>query len=189
MKKFLMAALALLTSVLDVQAQGYQDYRAHNYGSRRDYSMYANRYDRFGIDGVYMGIRIGPSFTTVDSDDKALDGGNTQTGLNLGVFGGMQLSPKAPVFIESGLMYVEKGGKNLYEGKKVTYSLHYLEIPIVVKYAIQLNEHFSVQPFAGGTLRSAWAARLRTSATARCPTPSHTTTSSASTPVCASVAA
>lgn len=150
MKKFLMAALALLTSVLGVQAQGYQDYRDHNYGSRRDYSMYANRYDRFGIDGVYMGIRIGPSFTTVDSDDKALDGGNTQTGLNLGVFGGMQLSPKAPVFIESGLMYVEKGGKNLYEGKKVTYSLHYLEIPIVVKYAIQLNEHFSVQPLAGG---------------------------------------
>ena len=50
-----MAALALLTSVLGVQAQGYQDYRDHNYGSRRDYSMYANRYDRFGIDGVYMG--------------------------------------------------------------------------------------------------------------------------------------
>ena len=132
MKKFLMAALALLTSVLGVQAQGYQDYRDHNYGSRRDYSMYANRYDRFGIDGVYMGIRIGPSFTTVDSDDKALDGGNTQTGLNLGVFGGMQLSPKAPVFIESGLMYVEKGGKNLYEGKKVTYSLHYLDRKSVV---------------------------------------------------------
>ena len=106
MKKFLMAALALLTSVLGVQAQGYQDYRDHNYGSRRDYSMYANRYDRFGIDGVYMGIRIGPSFTSVDSDDKALDGGNTQTGLNLGVFCGMQLSPKAPVFIVSGLMYV-----------------------------------------------------------------------------------
>ena len=33
MKKFLMAALALLTSVLGVQAQGYQDYRDHNYGS------------------------------------------------------------------------------------------------------------------------------------------------------------
>ena len=47
MKKFLTAALALLTSVLGVQAQGYQDYRDHNYGSRRDYSMYANRYDRF----------------------------------------------------------------------------------------------------------------------------------------------
>lgn len=95
-----MAALALLTSVLGVQAQGYQDYRDHNYGSRRDYSMYANRYDRFGIDGVYMGIRIGPSFTTVDSDDKALDGGNTQTGLNLGVFGGMQLSPSSRVHRE-----------------------------------------------------------------------------------------
>ena len=37
MKKFLMAALALLTSVLGVQAQGYQDYRDHNYGSRRDF--------------------------------------------------------------------------------------------------------------------------------------------------------
>ena len=67
-----MAALALLTSVLGVQAQGYQDYRDHNYGSRRDYSMYANRYDRFGIDGVYMGIRIGPSSPTTRRSTAAI---------------------------------------------------------------------------------------------------------------------
>lgn len=47
-------------------------------------------------------------------------------------------------------MYVEKGGKNLYDGKKKTYSLRYLELPIVVKYGFQVNEHFSVQPLAGG---------------------------------------
>lgn len=151
MKKLLIAAVALFMSVLGVRAQDYDG----NYNKRpmgRDYSMYANRYDRFGRDGLYLGLRIGPSFTTVDSDDKALDGGSSQTGLNLGVFAGMQLSPKAPVFIEAGLMYVEKGGKNLYDGKKITYGLHYLEVPIVVKYAIQLNEHFSVQPLAGGYL-------------------------------------
>lgn len=120
MKKFLIVAIALLTSVLTMEAQGYQ---GNNYRGGRDFSMYANRYDRFGREGVYMGLRLGPSFTTVDSDDKALDGGSTKTGLNFGVFTGMQLSPKAPVFLEGGLMYVEKGGKNLYDGKKKTYSL------------------------------------------------------------------
>lgn len=131
MKKFLIVAIALLTSVLTMEAQGYQ---GNNYRGGRDFSMYANRYDRFGREGVYMGLRLGPSFTTVNSDKKELDGSSTKTGLNFGVFTGMQLSPKAPVFLEGGLMYVEKGGKNLYEGKKITYSLRYLELPIVVKY-------------------------------------------------------
>lgn len=75
MKKFLIVAIVLLTSVLTMEAQGYQ---GNNYRGGRDFSMYANRYDRFGREGVYMGLRLGPSFTTVDSDDKALDGGSTK---------------------------------------------------------------------------------------------------------------
>lgn len=150
MRKIFIMAIFALVFVANAMAQGYPGHRPGQYGE--GYYRSGMRYDRFGIDGLYLGLRIGPSFTTVDSDDKALDGGSSQTGLNVGFMAGLQLSPKAPVYLESGLMYVEKGGKNVYDGKKITYGLHYLEIPIVVKYAISIDDHFSIQPLLGGYL-------------------------------------
>ena len=35
-------------------------------------------------------------------------------------------------------------------GKKMTYDLNYLEIPAVVKYKYEVDDHFSLQPFMGG---------------------------------------
>lgn len=69
----------------------------------------------------------------------------------------------------------------------MTYDLNYLQIPIVAKYVIDIDGDFSVQPFFGGYLACGVGGKIRTMATAF-PARSHTSISSASTVVCASVA-
>lgn len=103
-----------------------------------------------GIDGLYCGLRLGPSFSTVSSDDETLNGGSSQTGLTLGVVLGVPLSQDVPVYLEPGLLYVEKGGKRLLYGKKMTYDLNYLELPIVVKYIHNFDDDLAIHPFFGG---------------------------------------
>lgn len=100
----------------------------------------------------YYGLRIGLGISAINSDDDKLDGGSLQTGLNVGALIGFQLSPKAPVYLETGLYYTEKGGKGKLKGEKFTYDLNYLELPIVAKYKYEIDGDFSVQPFAGGYL-------------------------------------
>lgn len=101
---------------------------------------------------AYFGLRLGAGFTTVNSDDSRLDGGTTKTGLNVGIAAGYQLIPSSPLYFETGLYYTEKGGKGNYEGKKFSYNLNYLELPLLLKYAIPFADRGTVQPFAGGYL-------------------------------------
>lgn len=102
----------------------------------------------------YYGLRLGMNLSTVSSDDSYLDGGDIQAGLNIGALVGFQLSPQAPVYLESGLFYTEKGGKGKNQGKKFIYNLNYLEVPVVIKYKFDVDGDFSVHPFAGGYM--AW---------------------------------
>lgn len=99
---------------------------------------------------IYYGLRLGLALANVNSDDKRLDGGDTQAGLNLGGVIGFQLSDSAPVYLESGLFYTEKGGKGIYDQKKFTYDLNYLEVPVLVKYKYEMDDEFHIVPFAGG---------------------------------------
>ena len=115
-------------------------------------SSFYDRENPMGTGSMYYGFRIGPTFSTVNSDDANLDGGNSQTGLTLGAVMGFQLSDDTPLFLETGLSYTEKGGKKTLTGKKMTYDLNYLEIPILVKYIYDIDGHFSVQPLFGGYL-------------------------------------
>ena len=115
-------------------------------------SSFYDRENPMGTGSMYYGFRIGPTFSTVNSDDANLDGGNSQTGLTLGAVMGFQLSDDIPLFPETGLSYTEKGGKKTLTGKKMTYDLNYLEIPILVKYIYDIDGHFSVQPLFGGYL-------------------------------------
>ena len=50
------------------------------------------------------------------------------------------------------LWYVEKGGTGHVSGDKFTYSLNYLEVPLVLKYQIPVDNMVTVQPFIGGYL-------------------------------------
>ncbi len=100
---------------------------------------------------VYFGLRVGLNASRVSSDAPALDGTGTSTGLNVGVAAGFQLIDRAPLYLESGLYYTEKGGES-DNGSKFTYDLNYLEVPLVFKYKYYVNRDVAVQPFLGGYL-------------------------------------
>lgn len=101
---------------------------------------------------IYYGLRLGWALATVNSDDDVLDGGSARSGLNIGAVIGFQLAPAAPVYLETGLSYTEKGGEGRVDGNKFTYDLNYIELPILAKYKYYFTENFSLQPFVGGYL-------------------------------------
>lgn len=98
MKKFILAALAIMTIGCTAQAQAYKNSRYYN--QRTGHLDYSRRPGTglYQSGENYYGLRIGSSFSTVSSDDKTLDGGNAQTGLNVGAVVGIALSDRAPVF-------------------------------------------------------------------------------------------
>ncbi len=123
--------------------------------SRIDYD-----HSLFGLEDVYIGFRIGPSFTTINSDDKTFDCG-TKTGLNFGIAAGFGLSDKLPIFLETGLYYNEKGGKTEENHAPVKYRLNYLELPIAFKYQYVIDEDLSVQPFLGIYLATGISGKIK----------------------------
>lgn len=110
---------------------------------------------------LYYGIRLGLALGAVSSDVEGVEAGTLKSGLHLGGVVGIQLSSEHPVYLESGLSYVEKGGKGDYKGEKHTYSLKYLLLPVVVKYRYELDDVFSVQPFLGGYLATGVGGKIR----------------------------
>lgn len=164
MKRLITLALLVLALVMPATAQSYYESRYYNHCSGRlDYGYKNNSWLDSG--DMYYGLRIGPSFSKVNSDDAELDGGNWQTGLNLSVIMGIPLTSEMPLYIETGLSYTEKGGKkkvtSLEGKKKMTYDLNYLEIPIVLKYIYDIDGHFTVQPYFGGYLACGISGKIK----------------------------
>lgn len=133
------------------------------YGSRRypTSSGYGTSYSQHHYSDIYYGLRLGAAFSTVNSDDKRLDGGSVRTGLRVGGVVGFQLGYRSPMYFETGLMYVEKGGEGKYENAKFTYGLDYLEVPLVLKYWYDVDRSFSIQPFLGGYLAVGVAGKIK----------------------------
>lgn len=154
MKKIIIAALLAIVVGAPASAQNYRNSRYYNnrtdrldYRDGRSSSSWWS-YDNFADN--YVGIRVGPSFTTVNSDQPELDGGSSKTGLNVGLAVGTAISNHAPLFLETGIYYTEKGGKGLHDGSKFMYNLDYLEIPLLFKYRHAFDSHFKIEPFFGG---------------------------------------
>lgn len=163
MKRLITLAFLVLALVMPATAQSYYESRYYNRCSGKlDYGV-GNSWLDSG--DMYYGLRIGPSFSKVNSDDAELDGGNWQTGLNLSVIMGIPLTSEMPLYIETGLSYTEKGGKkkvtSLEGKKKMTYDLNYLEIPIVLKYIYDIDGHFTVQPYFGGYLACGISGKIK----------------------------
>ena len=142
MKRMMIALMSLALTVPALAQYGRPHY--YNRPAPSRYIPYQ------GSPEMYFGLRLGAAFSTVNSDDRYLDGGSMKTGLDIGTVVGFQLGYHSPVYFETGLSYVEKGGEGRYEGAKFTYGLNYLEMPLVVKYKADLAPGFSVQPFLGG---------------------------------------
>lgn len=114
---------------------------------RSDYG-YRNSYRHSHTD-TYYGLRLGFNVSNVRSDDPYLDGGSAKAGVNLGFVAGFQVAPMAPVYVETGLLYSEKGGKGSCGGRSFTYGLNYLEVPFVLKVMTPLDPVTTLQPFLG----------------------------------------
>lgn len=146
MKKLFTLAMVALMATLPMMAQ------RHNYGpgpsNRYDYERSSSRWIRnyYGKD-MYFGVRIGPAFSHV-SGDGITYAGSSKTGLHLGGVVGFQITNRAPVFFETGLSYVNKGGKS----KNWTTSLSYLELPLTFKYIHYTDFGLSIHPLFGGYL-------------------------------------
>ena len=150
-KIFVKALIAILTMcvAMPVKAQYYNN-------GRPERPVYNGGYGKITAGGneFYYGLRLGLSFATVNNSEiKEYDAPSSRTGLNLGAVIGYQLSPSAPVYLESGLFYTEKGGRNNnIPSQKIDYNLNYLEVPILVKYCFDIDGEFSIQPYLGGYL-------------------------------------
>lgn len=165
MKRLITLALLAMAILMPVSAQTYYESRYYNHGTGRlDYGNSSSGW--FDTGEMYYGLRIGPSFSKVNSDDEDLDGGSWQTGLNIAVIMGIPLTTDMPLYIETGLAYTEKGGKKKVTSldgvkKKMTYDLNYLEIPIVLKYIYDVDDEFTLQPYFGGYLACGVSGKIK----------------------------
>ena len=82
----------------------------------------------FDRSNLYYGIRIGFNSSSISSDSPLLDASSARVGVSLGGVLGLRLSESHPTFLESGLYYIQKGGK----GKGYNVSLNYLEVPVLI---------------------------------------------------------
>ena len=151
MKKLFTLAMIALMAALPMMAQ------RHNYSSsapsnRYDYERGHSRWIRnyYGTD-MYFGLRIGPAFSHI-SGDAISYAGDSKTGLHLGGVVGFEITNRAPVYFETGLSYVNKGGKGDFAGHKLATNLSYIELPLVFKYIYYTDIGISIHPLFGGYL-------------------------------------
>ena len=135
MKKLIILTLAVLLAIPST-AQIYKRYEP-------------SRYHREGSEH-YFGLRLGLNLSSISSENVDIDA-DYLAGLYLGGVYGIQLAYRAPVWLDLGLGYSEKGGIARPEGYKMKYRLSYLEAPIAVKYSFDVSD-FRIQPFLGGYL-------------------------------------
>lgn len=92
---------------------------------------------------VYYGARMGLALGQLSGDSEPYDG--MKAGFTLAGIVGLRVSQTSPVFLESGLYYTQRGGKNgSYKAE-----LNCLEIPLLIKYGIQATDDIAILPFIG----------------------------------------
>ncbi len=112
----------------------------------------------------YYGFRIGIDYTHISSEDDDHSCGR-RTRLNVGLTFGKGLSKSTPIYIETGLSYVCKGGGNKEKvsigQRKKDYNLDYLEIPLVLKYMYVMGSGFGAHIFFGGFFSCGIAGKIK----------------------------
>lgn len=108
---------------------------------------------------LYYGVRIGMTSATIGGDRDL----GAKTGMTLAGVVGARVSRNNPLFIESGLYYTERGGKNSAE----TVSLNYLEVPFLIKYGFAAADGVAILPFFGPYFSYALGGKIKTDAGSR----------------------
>lgn len=113
----------------------------------------------FSLDeeNLYYGVRLGMSISSISGDIPEVKPLGSKVGLTLGGIIGLRCSNTAPVFLESGVFYTERGAK---KGKSVA-SYNTIEIPLLVKYGIKASDDIAVLPFLGPTFSYAVSGKYK----------------------------
>lgn len=93
---------------------------------------------------VYYGARVGLNVGWISGD---VDGYGAKAGMNIGGVLGLRVSDATPVFLESGLYFAMQGAKD----GKAEINLNYLEIPLLIKYGVQVTDDIALLPYLGPT--------------------------------------
>ena len=98
-------------------------------------------------ENLYYGIRFGLTTSSFSGDYDS----DSKIGMTLAGIIGLRVSESAPLFLESGLYYTERGGKIKMPGEDLKASYNNFEVPLLIKYGIETNAGFSVLPYVGPT--------------------------------------
>lgn len=154
MKKIIITAIALIIS-LSINAQ---EARNMPVGAKPTGKIAArwNNYERSQYFSVRTGLNVSQLyFSGMDVSSSSI------AGFQIGFAAGWQLSSRTPLFAEVGISYSGKGASVVppnvpptlpVEGgyNKLRYRMHTLNIPVVLKYKIRMNQrNFSIQPLFG----------------------------------------
>ena len=149
-RTIILSLMCILMAATAIAQPGYPYGRGYHQPRVQTVGRHGNEY--IAWHRYYFGLRVGMNASHVSSDSPVLDGNGVKTGLNLGFVAGTQLTYRAPIFLESGLYYSQKGGKSGSGQDKFTYDLNYLEVPLLIKYKHFVGNQTSIQPYAGGYL-------------------------------------
>lgn len=140
-----------------------QTYRRGDYRRGRTTSLFGR--SKNVIPMSYAGVRIGANIANLNFEGTHGVNKSSLAGLNLGVVGGYSLTPMSPIYLESGLLYTQKGVEGSKGGEDLKVNMHYLELPLVFKYRIDADPYgynnFNVQPFFGGFAALGFAGKTK----------------------------
>ena len=168
MKKALMILLSLmLTMPLMAQYRRPHFRPSRSHFRPRPVAVVHSDHYYGGPTDIYVGFRVGGALSTLNSEDSYFDDGKMRTGIHAGMVIGFQTAPQVPLYFETGLLYVEKGGKCDSRSRDYTYSLNYLEIPMVLKFDCEVDGGVSIQPFFGGYIAAGVGGKIKDTYTRR----------------------
>ena len=125
MKRNILSRAIAVMAVLMTALPAASFAQGHVYMYDRGHQRPSTRPGIYASEGAYFGFRMGVNAAQVRSESTYFESNSPRAGLAAGFVGGAQVAPHAPVFFESGLMYVEKGGKSDYGGD---FTHHFAEL-------------------------------------------------------------
>lgn len=158
MKRMILLSAMTLMMATTASAQFYPDGRPIHPSKR---AAYYGGTRRAAFGDTYAGLRFGLSVGTVNSDSPYLDGNKARAGVTAGLAVGTRLTAYTPLYFETGIYYTQKGGKSEAHGEKFSYSLDYLEFPLVFKYKAPVGGGVTIEPFLGGFLACGVAGKIK----------------------------